>query len=122
MRIRRRGWIETRIAALHSAVVVCSTKPMALPAIGIPVASAPRGLRHITNSDRRTFADHYQPRFLGYRLKHHVTVANSQFDAPAFSPAVRTLARGLGALLEGAPDVRTEMMDALRHPLPNALH
>jgi hypothetical protein len=103
-----------KITELRSAVVVCTTKPMRLPALSIPLAPAAPAMRHISGSARQAFADRFQPRLLGYRLEHHLNVANSQFDAPAFCPEVRLLAQTLGAVLEGAPALRADMMVALR--------
>jgi hypothetical protein len=102
------------IAHLRCPMVVCTGKPVTLPALTIPLLPAARPLRRITRLERQTVADRFQPLFLGYRLTKHVDVANSQFDAPEFCPEVRLLARILGAVLEGSPNLQARMMDALR--------
>jgi len=98
----------------HCPIIVSTCNPVNLPALPIPLPPATHALRRITKLEAQRVVDRFQPRLLHYRLTQHLSVANSQFDAPGFCPEVRLLARVLGAAVEGSPDLQAGIVDALR--------
>jgi hypothetical protein len=65
------------------------------------------------NSGAEAISQQFQSRLLQYRLVRHMAIGNSQFDAPQLSPELRTIARVLGAAIEGCPAIQSEMIAAL---------
>jgi hypothetical protein len=95
-------------------IVVSTSNPVNLPALPIPLPPATHAMRRITKLEAQGLVDRFQPRLLHYRLKQHLSVAKSEFDAPGFCPEVRMLARVLGAAVEGSPSLQAGITDALR--------
>ncbi len=94
-------------------VIVCTRKPLPLPALTIPILPATKPLRRMDHCEAEAIAERFQPRMLHYRLTRHLAVANSQFDVVGFSADTRELARVLGAPLEGAATVQAGIVEAL---------
>jgi hypothetical protein len=55
-----------------------------------------------------------QPERLQYRLRNYLLARTSGFDAPDLTPAMRELARGLGAALVDDGTVASEVVSLLR--------
>ena len=95
-------------------MVIYTSQPLQVPAMGIPLPTATHALRRITKPEAQMLVDRFQPRLLDYRLKNYQNVANSQFDVPGFCPEVRQVARVLGAALEGSASLQASITDTLR--------
>jgi len=95
-------------------MIICTSKPLALPALTIPLLPATQPCGRITNSEAQSLADFFQPRLLHYRLTQHVKVANSRFDVAGLCPGLRLVARVLGVAVEDSPTLQASMIGALR--------
>jgi len=102
------------VVDLHCPIIVCTSKPVAVPALTIPLLPATQPLRRLTSVEAQNLANFFQPRLLRYRLTQHAKVANSRFDVAGLCPEVRLVARVLGAALEDSPNLQASMIDALR--------
>jgi hypothetical protein len=82
----------------------------------IRIAMVPAQSRETALSDsaRRTIADHFQPRLLHFRLKNLSSWRDSRVDAPAFTSESRRLACALGACLSEDPEFAREIVELLR--------
>ena len=80
----------------------------------IPVAPAGRLLRPYEEELYRDIADEIRAKLLNYRLVNYDAVRCSEFDVAALTGPTRELARGLGACLIDAPDLRERLIALLR--------
>lgn len=94
------------------AMVVCTRAPLELPAFGFSLIGGSSS-RCIGKEDAEALRQRFQPRLLQYRLRQHLSVAKSQFDAPGFAPESRMLAMTLGAAVEGAPHTQARILEIL---------
>ncbi len=96
------------ILPMPGSVVVFTRVPVSVPSLRLPASGTPsptpaqqQGLREL------------RPRLLDYRLRHSPQVAASPFDLPQFTWEIRSVARSLGASLEGDAHLQQELMKAL---------
>ena len=80
----------------------------------IPVAPAGRLLRPYEEELYRDVADEIRAKLLNYRLVRRDDVRGSEFDVTGLTGPTRELARGLGACLIDAPDLRDRLIALLR--------
>jgi len=111
------GHAATYFFSAHKAVqvrcpILASTRTPAGTGLRIALCGIRPQMARISKSQARALAEYFQPRFLQFRLTHHIAIANSVFDADV-SPALRQIARIFGAVLEGAPDLQERMVEAL---------
>jgi hypothetical protein len=101
------------LAQMRCAIVAVTSKPITLPAITIPLTPAAGAVPRIRTSEEQALVERFSPRLLHFRVSRHTIVSSSQFDAPGLCPEVRTLARTLGAVLEGEPELQSHVTHAL---------
>lgn len=97
---------------LRCSTVVYSRYPIQGRAISVAL-NATGKCRKLTRADLQQVAEQFRPRLLRYRVSQHLSVAQSDFDAPEFAPATRGLARSLGAALAAAPENRQRVLKTL---------
>lgn len=96
---------------LNATIVALTTRPLNLPALHIKVSEAV-GLRRLSEQQLDTLKV-LRRQLLQYRLDSLLRVASSDFDAPKFGPALRPVARSLGAALECDPVAQRSIVKAL---------
>jgi len=80
----------------------------------LPVAPATRSLSPGDEERHRAAVDEIRARLLNYRLVHYHEVCSSTFDVADLSGQTREIARGIGACLVHAPDLRDRLIALLR--------
>ena len=84
------------------------------PCLRIPVAPARRLLRPGDEKRYRAAVEEVRAKLLNYRLVNYHAVQSSAFDATNLAGPTREVARGLGACLIDAPDLRDRLIALLR--------
>ncbi len=80
----------------------------------IPVIPGGRLLGPGDEERYRAAVKEVRAKLFNYRLAHHEEVQSSQFDVPDLTGSTRQNARGLGACLVNAPDLRNRLIALLR--------
>jgi hypothetical protein len=81
--------------------------------VNIPIPPAQRGVPIIDARAAERIAMDLQPELLEYRLRNHLRVKDSAFDATELTPEMRDVARSLGAAIVDDAELACELTELL---------
>jgi hypothetical protein len=81
--------------------------------ISIPCDGVAIPYRSYSDEDCVRIRDTFVPLLAHYRLRQHAKAATSAFDIPTLGPEARMLARSLGPVLDGYPNLESQLAETL---------
>jgi hypothetical protein len=101
-----------RLFTARCCLIVFTELPSALIRFRLPLSAL--ASKRLTPLDAAELRSRFQGQLLQYRLVRHQAIANSRFATEGFAPGVATVADQLGAAVEGAEKLQTEIVKALQ--------
>jgi hypothetical protein len=102
-----------RLLAAQCSFIVFTELPSATIQFRMPLSGlAPK--RCFTPNDAAELANRFKGQLLRYRLARHCAIANSQFGTSGLSPGIARVAHTLGAAVEGAENLQSQVVKALQ--------